>query len=82
MVRFLLCLAAMSNSNDCLALDYMDSVIGELLPLPVARELVVHEFEKRYLRAMLTRHRSVADAARQSGIALRYFQLLRKRRAP
>ena len=63
---------------------FLDAVIGERLPLPVARMRVVKEFEQRYIAALLAEHGTVAKAAAASGIARRYFQLLRggKRREP
>jgi two-component system, NtrC family, response regulator HydG len=59
-------------------------VIAERLPLPVARMRVVKEFEQRYIAALLAEHGTVAKAAAASGIARRYFQLLRggRRREP
>jgi len=63
---------------------FLDAVIAERLPLPVARMRVVKEFEQRYIAALLAEHGTVAKAAAASGIALRYFQLLRggRRREP
>jgi two-component system, NtrC family, response regulator HydG len=55
----------------------LDAVIAERLPLPVARMRVVKEFEQRYIAALLAEHGTVAKAAAASGIARRYFQLLR-----
>jgi DNA-binding NtrC family response regulator len=63
--------------------DFMQKILAERLPLPIARERVVEEFERRYIEEILERHGgSVTRAAKESGIALRYFQLLRKRRTP
>jgi two-component system, NtrC family, response regulator HydG len=56
---------------------FLDAVIAERLPLPVARMRVVREFEQRYIAALLAEHGTVAKAAAASGIARRYFQLLR-----
>ncbi|HVY48116.1 MAG TPA: sigma 54-interacting transcriptional regulator [Minicystis sp.] len=53
-------------------------VIGERLPLPLARLRVVEAFERRYIETVLAEHGgNVAQAAKASGIARRYFQLLR-----
>jgi DNA-binding NtrC family response regulator len=72
-----------SSSQTSLGRDLVDAVLGERLPLPVARERVVEEFERRYIEDILERHGgNVTRAAKDSGIALRYFQLLRKRRKP
>ena len=63
--------------------DFIDQLIAEHLTLPLARERVVSEFERRYLQEALARHGgAVTRAARASGIALRYFQLLKRRREP
>ena len=60
-------------------LDFIAAVIGEQLPLPVARLKVVKEFERRYIDDVLSRHDgNVAAAAKASGIARRYFQILRR----
>jgi two-component system, NtrC family, response regulator HydG len=48
------------------------------LPLPIARLRVVKEFEQRYIARVLAEHDgNVARAAKASGIARRYFQILR-----
>jgi DNA-binding NtrC family response regulator len=61
-------------------LDLITSVIDEDLPFPTAREKVVKEFERRYVERMLARHGgNVTRAARASGVAHRYFQLIRAR---
>jgi two-component system response regulator HydG len=57
--------------------SFMDQVIAERQPLPVARMRVVKEFEQRYIAAVLAEHGTVARAAAASGIARRYFQILR-----
>jgi DNA-binding NtrC family response regulator len=60
--------------------DFLTQVLDRDLPFPRARELVVHEFEKRYVEKVLARHGgSVARAAVASGVAHRYFQLIRAR---
>jgi DNA-binding NtrC family response regulator len=74
-------LAAPPSSTPASGGDFLEAVIAERLPLPVARERVVHEFERRYLESVLASHGgNVTRAAQDSGIALRYFQLLRQRR--
>jgi DNA-binding NtrC family response regulator len=62
--------------------DFIEEIVRQRLALPVARERVVHEFERRYLEDALARHGSPARAAKESGIATRYFRLLRSRRRP
>lgn len=60
--------------------DPVDEVIGMNLPFVMARDRVTAEFERRYVEALLERHGgNVAQAAAASGIALRYFQLIRAR---
>lgn len=58
----------------------MTAILDRQLPLPRARELAVAEFERRYLERVLERYGgNIKQAAQASGIALRYFQLLRAR---
>jgi two-component system, NtrC family, response regulator HydG len=60
----------------------IERVIALGLPLSRSRELVVDEFERRYVQSVLDRHGGDATkAAQASGIARRYFQLLRARQA-
>jgi DNA-binding NtrC family response regulator len=62
--------------------DVIARVIALGLPLSRSRELVVDEFERRYVATVLGRHGGDATrAAQASGIARRYFQLLRARQA-
>jgi hypothetical protein len=61
-------------------LDIVNTVVQDNLPFTSARDRVVAAFERRYVEAMLVRHGgNVAAAARASGVALRYFQLVRAR---
>jgi DNA-binding NtrC family response regulator len=47
------------------------------LPLGEARQRIVEEFERSYLRRLLARHQgNVTRAAEAAGVARRYFQLL------
>jgi hypothetical protein len=56
------------------------SVLAERLPLTVARMKVVEAFEQLYLAQVLADHGgNVVHAAAASGIARRYFQILRSR---
>jgi two-component system response regulator HydG len=60
--------------------DVIERVLAKDLPLPRARAELVEEFERRYVQRVLDRHGgSVSRAASASGIALRYFQLLKAR---
>jgi DNA-binding NtrC family response regulator len=46
----------------------------------VARDRLVDEFERRYVERILAKHGgNVARAAAASGIARRYFQIIRAR---
>ena len=58
----------------------LDAVLAEHLPFPEARLRVVEAFQRRYLEYMLLANGgNVPRAAQASGIALRYFQVLRAR---
>jgi DNA-binding NtrC family response regulator len=62
--------------------DPIERILSMGLPLPRARAEVVEEFERRYVEAALDRHDgNVTRAAAASGLALRYFQLLKARRS-
>jgi DNA-binding NtrC family response regulator len=58
--------------------DPFGMIISQRLPLPLARLRIVEAFERRYIETILREHGgNVALAAKASGIARRYFQLLR-----
>ncbi len=60
--------------------DFLESVLESELALPRARAKVVLEFERRYVQRVLAQYGgNVVRAAAASGIARRYFQLLRAR---
>ena len=60
--------------------DPIQRVIDERLPFPKAKEKVVSEFERRYVESLVELHGgSVQKAAAASGLALRYFQVIRAR---
>jgi DNA-binding NtrC family response regulator len=62
--------------------DVVERVLSKGLALPRARAEVVEEFERRYVERVLEKHGgNVSRAAAASGIALRYFQLLKAKRA-
>jgi DNA-binding NtrC family response regulator len=70
--------SASATSGD----DVFEEVLAERLPLPRAREKVVDAFERRYVERVLAEHGgNVSRAAAASGLALRYFQVLRARQA-
>jgi two-component system, NtrC family, response regulator HydG len=59
---------------------WLDGLVAQDIPFPIARRRAVEEFERRYVAAILARHGgNVAQAARASGLALRYFRLVRAR---
>ena len=61
--------------------DVIAEVLAEKLPLTVARLKVVQAFEQLYIDKVLADHDgNVVHAAAASGIARRYFQILRNRR--
>ena len=69
---------AMREATRSSSRDVIEDVIAERLPLPLARLRVVENFELRYIEAVLAEHGgNVALAAKASGIARRYFQILR-----
>ena len=58
--------------------------LGPLLamPFPVARRKTLEEFERRYVEASIAAHGgNVSAAARASGLALRYFRLVKARQS-
>jgi DNA-binding NtrC family response regulator len=56
------------------------AILAQDLPLPRARELMVDEFERRYVERVLAKHGgNVTHAAASSGIARRYFNTIRAR---
>jgi pSer/pThr/pTyr-binding forkhead associated (FHA) protein len=60
--------------------DFLATVLTEQLSFTEARQRVVAEFERRFVDDLLARHNgNVTHAARASGIAHRYFQLVRAR---
>ncbi|AKU94064.1 Response regulator of zinc sigma-54-dependent two-component system [Labilithrix luteola] len=61
--------------------DVIEAVLDEALPFVRARDRVVADFERRYVERILAKHGgNVARAAAASGLARRYFQLIRARR--
>ena len=63
--------------------DPFDAILARNLRFPESRDLLVREFERRYLERMLDRHDgNVTRAAEAAGIARRYFHQLLARRGP
>lgn len=60
--------------------DSIERVLGMRLPLPQAREVLVNDFERRYMARVLAENDgNVVRAASAAGVARRYFQLMRAR---
>jgi transcriptional regulator with GAF, ATPase, and Fis domain len=60
--------------------DTIERILASELPFPRARDEVVSDFERRYVERVLARYDgNVTRAAAASGIALRYFQVIRSR---
>lgn len=60
--------------------DVMARILAQDLPLPLARERIVEEFERRYVERIVEAHGgNISHAAAASGIGHRYFQKLRAR---
>ncbi len=60
--------------------DWLDSLVAQGLPFAIARRQTLEEFQRRYVLAALARYNgSVAQAAKASGLALRYFRLVKSR---
>ena len=72
--------AAADDAPQPTAGDTVERVLRLGLPLPEARHRVVEDFERRYVARLLDEHAGdVRKAARASGIARRYFQLIKAR---
>ena len=64
-------------------MNWADEILDLDLPLPRARQQLAEQFERRYVERILARYDgNVARAAAASGLARRYFQLLRQRHQP
>lgn len=62
------------------AADLIAAVLAENLPFPSARDKVLALFEERYISRLLELHDgNVAQAAAASGVARRYFQIIKAR---
>lgn len=60
--------------------DFIESVLALDLPLPHSRARLLDEFHRRYVERVVTQHGgNIRRAAAASGIAHRYFQILRAR---
>jgi two-component system, NtrC family, response regulator HydG len=69
-----------SPSHAAGARDWLDQLLDRRLPLPQARREVLDVFLSRYVERVLAEHGgNVSKAAAASGLARRYFQILRAR---
>lgn len=60
--------------------DFAEHVIAQRLSIGRAREMVLEDFERRYVELTLREHGgNVAKAAAAAGVARRYFQILKTR---
>lgn len=60
--------------------DYAEAILAANLPLSIARQRMIEDFERRYVERVLAAHGgNVSQAARASGLARRYFQILRNK---
>ncbi|WP_437654599.1 sigma 54-interacting transcriptional regulator [Sorangium sp. So ce1182] len=74
---------ACGGAEPATADDIIEEILALDLPLARARERIVEHFERRYVQRVLAQHGgNVRSAAAASGIARRYFQILRARRSP
>jgi transcriptional regulator with GAF, ATPase, and Fis domain len=65
------------------ASDWLDQFVDPQVPYPIARRRTLDEFERRYIERVLADHGgNVAQAARASGLGVRYFRLVKARRQP
>lgn len=62
------------------AADYMETVLDLNLAMPNARQMVIDEFEQRYVdRAVAAHGGNISRAAAASGLTRRYFHMLRSK---
>jgi two-component system response regulator HydG len=60
--------------------DFLDAILRRGLPLVEARQMIIEEFERRYIDHAMDRHGgSVSKAADAAGVAKRHFQRIKAR---
>jgi DNA-binding NtrC family response regulator len=60
--------------------DWLEAILKTNPAFPIARRKVIEEFERRYVERIVGLHDgNVSQAARASGLALRYFRLMKAR---
>jgi hypothetical protein len=73
-------LARLGPQHASASVDTIERLLALDLPLPQTRQMLSDELEQRYVERLLARHGgNVTRAAAASGLALRYFKLLRSR---
>ncbi|MDP9151780.1 MAG: sigma 54-interacting transcriptional regulator [Myxococcota bacterium] len=69
-----------SSSGGGQPADWLENILSTNAAFPIARRKVLEEFERRYVERILAAHDgNVSQAARASGLALRYFRLVKAR---
>jgi transcriptional regulator with GAF, ATPase, and Fis domain len=70
-----------SSASSAAARDWLTPLLS--MPFPIARRKTLEEFERRYVEGSIAAHGgNVSAAARASGLALRYFRLVKARQQP
>jgi two-component system response regulator HydG len=74
--------AARAPSTTSSGSDWLSSILAAQPVFAVARRKALDEFERRYVEGILEAHGgNVSQAAKASGLALRYFRIVKARRA-
>jgi DNA-binding NtrC family response regulator len=69
-----------TSANDAIFDPWVDELLAEKVPFPIARRRVQERFERRYVERVLEAHGgNVSKASIASGIARRYFQIVKAR---
>ncbi len=71
---------ALGPGSDGRGADWLSPILS--MPFPIARRKTLEEFERRYVASAVAAHGgNVSAAARASGLALRYFRLVKARQS-
>ncbi|NUP13917.1 MAG: sigma 54-dependent Fis family transcriptional regulator [Polyangiaceae bacterium] len=76
--------AAGTSQRDVAGMDaWIDKLVTEGMPYPIARRRMLEEFERAFVTKVLDMHDgNVSKAAEASGIARRYFHMIKSRSSP
>ncbi len=75
--------APLEESAPASSRDWLERVLSEETSFACARQKALEEFQRRFVERALQRHAgNVSRAAAASGVARRYFQLLKSRKRP